>query len=129
MNADISLQEAGDVVIVSVEIAEKCGDVPMRGGATDDVSGDKVWWFDFSDVEVPGTYTVVDIEKGFRSVEFQIDDRVYRNVLKHAVRMYFYQRAGFNKAAETAGSDWADAASHMGPGQDPQSLPWRERAV
>src|SRR5215472_7493196 len=251
MNADISLQEAGDAVIVSVEIADRCGDVPMRqpllcflflfflgnspcwaggdiagtnargnsgsesgiveklapgdgksstdttwsqgltldvngpipvivvdqfgyptkaskiavirdpqtgydnvahftpgttyavvdkstgkitkqgpptawnGGATDDASGDKVWWFDFSDVEVPGTYTVVDVDKGLRSVEFEIDDRVYRNVLKHAVRMYFYQRAGFKKTAETAGSDWADAASHMGPGQDPQTRPWQ----
>lgn len=95
------------------------------GGATDNVSGDKVWWFDFSDVTTPGTYAVVDIEKGMRSVEFKIDDSVYRNVLKHAVRMYFYQRAGFKKTAETAGSDWADAASHMGPGQDPQSRPWQ----
>jgi len=96
-----------------------------NGGATDNVSGDKVWSFDFSDVTIPGTYTVVDVDKGLRSVEFEIDDRVYRNVLKHAVRMYFYQRAGFKKTAETAGSDWADAASHMGPGQDPQTRPWR----
>jgi hypothetical protein len=84
-----------------------------------------VWWFDFSDVEIPGTYTIVDVDKGLRSVEFEIDDRVYRNVLKHAVRMFFYQRAGFEKTAETAGSDWADAASHMGRGQDPQARLWR----
>jgi endoglucanase len=98
-----------------------------NGGATDDVSGDKVWWFDFSDVTIPGTYVIVDIDKGLRSVEFQIDDRVYRNVLKHAMRMYFYQRAGFKKTTETAGADWADAASHMGPGQDPQARPWQAR--
>jgi endoglucanase len=41
--------------------------------------------------------------------------------------MYFHQRAGFKKTAETAGSDWADAASHMGPGQDPQTCPWQSR--
>src|SRR5260370_26363696 len=99
--------------------------IAWKGGGTDDVSGDKVWWFDFSDVEIPGTYTIVDVDKGFRSVEFEIDDRVCRNVLKHAVRMFFYQRAGFEKTAETAGSDWADAASHMGRGQDPQTRPWR----
>src|SRR6266851_1350567 len=98
---------------------------PWNGGTTDNVSGDKVWWFDFSDVTIPGTYAVVDIDKGLRSPEFQIDDRVYRNVLKHAVSMYFYQRAGFKKTAETAGADWADAASHMGPGQDTQTSPWR----
>jgi endoglucanase len=78
-------------------------------------------------ITTPGTYAVVDIDKGLRSPEFQIDDRVYRNVLKLAVRMYFYQRAGFKKTAETAGSDWADGASHMGPGQDPQTRPWQAR--
>src|SRR5262245_42699260 len=98
-----------------------------NNGATDVVSGDKVWWFDFSDVTTPGTYTIVDLDKGIRSVEFEIDDRVYRSVLKHAVRMYFYQRAGFEKTAATAGADWADAASHMRPGQDPQSRPWEAR--
>ena len=107
------------------KIAKQGPPTPWNGGATDSVSGDKVWWFDFSDVTTPGTYAVVDIDKGMRSPEFQIDDRVYRNVLKQAVRMYFYQRAGFKKAAETAGSDWADAASHLGPGQDPQTRPWQ----
>ncbi len=88
-------------------------------GATDTVSGDKAWWFDFSDVTTPGTYAVVDLDNGLRSVEFEINDRVYRSVLRHAVRMYFYQRAGFEKTAATAGADWADAASHMRAGQDP----------
>jgi hypothetical protein len=100
---------------------------PLRawnGGATDAVSGDKAWWFDFSDVKQPGTYTIVDTEKGVRSVEFEIDDGVYRSVLRHAVRMFYYQRAGFKKTAETVGADWADSASHLGAGQDPQSRPW-----
>ena len=96
-------------------------------GATDTVSGDKVWWFDFSDVATPGTYTVVDLDKGLRSVEFEISDRVYRSVLSHAVRMYFYQRAGFEKTEATAGADWADTASHMGAGQDPEARPWKDR--
>ena len=60
-------------------------------------------------------------------VEFEIDDQIYRNVLKHAVRMYFYQRAGFEKTAATAGPDWADAASHMRTAQDPQTRPWQAR--
>ena len=109
------------------KIAKQGPPTPWNGGATDSVSGDKVWWFDFSDVTTPGTYAVVDIDRGLRSPEFQIDDRVYRNVMKYAVRMYFYQRAGFEKTAKTAGSDWADAASHMGPGQDPQTRPWHSR--
>src|SRR5215831_20713355 len=68
-----------------------------NNGATDTVSGDKAWWFDFSDVTTPGTYTVMDLDKGLSSVEFEINDRVYRSVLKHAVRIYYYQRAGFDK--------------------------------
>ena len=95
-----------------------------NGGATDTSSGDKAWWFDFSDVTAPGTYTVVDVDKNVRSVEFDISDNVYRSVLKHAVRMYYYQRAGFAKSAATAGSDWADGASHMGSGQDSQAHAW-----
>jgi endoglucanase len=107
------------------KIAKQGPPTRWNGGATDSVSGDKVWWFDFSDVTTPGTYSVADIDKGLRSPEFQIDDRVYRNVLRAATRMYFYQRAGFKKTAETVGSDWVDAASHMGRGQDPQTRPWQ----
>ncbi len=98
--------------------------IPWNNGATDSVSGDKVWWFDFSDLTTPGTYTVVDVDKRIRSVEFEIDDGVYRSVLKHAMRMFFYQRAGFAKTAVTAGSAWTDSASHMAAGQDPQTHSW-----
>ncbi len=98
--------------------------VAWNGGATDASSGDKVWWFDFSDVTTPGIYTVVDSEKKVRSVEFEIDDDVYRSVLKHAVRMYFYQRAGFEKTAAAAGADWADKACLLGKGQDSEAHAW-----
>ena len=37
--------------------------IPWNGSATDSVSGDKVWWFDFSDVTTPGSYKVVDIDR------------------------------------------------------------------
>lgn len=102
--------------------------IAWRRGATDDISGDKVWWFDFSDVIIPGTYTVEDIERGVRSSSFRIDDNVYRDVLMHAVRTYFYQRAGFKKIAGTAGPDWTDGASHMGRWQDPQTRSWKSRS-
>ena len=95
-----------------------------NGGATDTASGDKVWWFDFSDVTTPGTYTVNDVDKKVRSVEFDIDDNIYRSALKHAVRMFYYQRAGFAKTAAYAGADWTDAASLLGKGQDSQAHAW-----
>ena len=98
--------------------------VAWNQGATDPISGDKAWWFDFSDVTAPGVYVVLDEQQGVRSVEFTIDDAVYQPVLKHAVRTYFYQRAGFEKTPVTAGYEWADGASHLGPNQDSQARSW-----
>ncbi|MBS0237591.1 MAG: glycoside hydrolase family 9 protein [Proteobacteria bacterium] len=108
----------------SGKVVKSGSPTPWNNGATDAVSGDQVWWFDFSDVETPGTYAIVDAESQLRSVEFDIDDHVYQRVMKHAVRMFFYQRAGMEKTAETAGASWADRASHLGPGQDPFSHSW-----
>jgi endoglucanase len=95
-----------------------------NGGVTDTSSGDEVWWFDFSDVTTPGTYTIVDNDKNVRSVEFEIDDNVYRSVLKHAVRMYYYQRAGIAKTAAYAGAEWTDGTCLVGPGQDSEAHAW-----
>ncbi|MEJ7644664.1 MAG: glycoside hydrolase family 9 protein [Chryseolinea sp.] len=84
-----------------------------KANATDASSGDKVWWFDFSSVTVPGKYYVLDVSNNLRSFEFQIGDDVYTEVLKHAVRTFFYQRAGFEKASVYAGTQWEDGASHL----------------
>ncbi len=89
-----------------------------KGGVEDASSGDRAWWFDFSQVTVPGDYYVLDVEKNVRSAVFRIGDDVYRDVLRHAVRTFFYQRAGFAKEARYAGEGWADGASHIGPLQD-----------
>jgi endoglucanase len=97
-----------------------------NGGSTDEASGDKAWWFDFSEIEQPGRYAVVDIEKGIRSADFSIGEHVYKEVMKHALRVFFYQRVGFEKKPEFAGRAWADKASHLGPGQDAEARPWHE---
>lgn len=89
-----------------------------NSGATDPSSGDKAWWFDFSAVTEAGKYYVLDISKNVRSYEFEISPVIYNEVLKHAVRTFFYQRAGFAKQAQFAGSAWADGASHIGSLQD-----------
>ena len=90
-----------------------------NAGATDSSSGDKAWWFDFSTITAVGDYYVLDEDKALRSDVFRIGDDVYREVLKHAVRMYYYQRDGFAKEAKYAGAAWADTAAHMGTNQDP----------
>jgi endoglucanase len=100
--------------------------IVWNGGNTDLASGDKTWWFDFSEVETPGRYAVVDIGNGIRSADFAIGEHVYRDVMKHAVRAFFYQRAGFEKKPEFAGKAWSDRASHLGRGQDSETRPWQD---
>ena len=94
--------------------------VQFNSGIEDATSGDRVWWFDFSSYQTPGTYYILDIDKNVKSYEFKINDNVYDDVLKHAVRTFFYQRAGYAKEAQYAGENWADGASHLGPLQDSQ---------
>jgi endoglucanase len=87
-------------------------------GKTDASSGDKVWYFDFSSVKLNGRYYILDIDKNLRSFEFQISPIAYKEVLKQAVRFFYYQRCGSSKDAQFAGTGWADGACHIGPLQD-----------
>jgi endoglucanase len=108
------------VVVNAVTGEQKYSGNPVvwNSGATDASSGDKAWHFDFSSVTETGRYFVLDVDKNLRSFEFEISPIVYNEVLKHAVRNFFYQRVGFPKEAQYAGSAWADGASHIGPLQD-----------
>jgi hypothetical protein len=89
-----------------------------NSGAEDASSGDRVWWFDFSSCTQQGEYYVLDITNNKRSYSFWISYGVYNEILKQAVRSFFYQRAGFEKQEQYAGEGWADGASHLGPLQD-----------
>lgn len=91
---------------------------PWNSSATHTQSGDKAYWFDFTSVVTPGTYYVLDIEKNQRSAEFRIANDVYKVVLRHALRTFFYQRVGQAKQAPYAEASWVDAASHVGALQD-----------
>lgn len=98
--------------------------LPWQDGAVDPQSGDRAWWFDFSEVREVGSYFVRDAEQGLRSVTFDIDAAVYKPVLREALRTFLYQRAGQEKVPQTVGASWADGASHLGLGQDPQARSW-----
>lgn len=100
-------------------VAFSAAPVAWNGGQTHAQSGDKVWWFDFSSVNAVGSYYVFDPARNVRSVQFELNDGVYRNVLKTAVRVFFYQRSGFAKTAPYAGA-WTDGAAFVGPNQDTQ---------
>jgi endoglucanase len=82
--------------------------VPWKNGAIDSSSGDKTWWFDFSSLTTPGEYYVYDAGKNVSSYKFKISNNVYNEVLKAAVRMFYYNRCGTNKPAGFAGPKWSD---------------------
>jgi endoglucanase len=98
---------------------------PWNGGAVEASSGDNGWWFDFSSLSTSGTYFVYDVDKQVRSATFAIAAQPYTNVLKAAMRMYFYQRAGNSsgggaKQPPHADQCWADTPAYVGPTRIPR---------
>ncbi|MCC6288951.1 MAG: glycoside hydrolase family 9 protein [Chitinophagaceae bacterium] len=89
-----------------------------NSGNTQAQSGDKGWWFDFSAVTASGSYYIYDVANNVGSYRFEINDNVYKEVLKQACRMYFYQRVNFAKQPPYTYAKWADDAAFSGANQD-----------
>ncbi len=89
-----------------------------NNGNTHGQSGDRGWWFDFSSVTTPGNYYLYDLANQVGSFRFEIGDQVYDEVLRQAVRMFFYQRINFAKNTPYVDAKWVDAACYGGPNQD-----------
>lgn len=89
-----------------------------NGGAIHAQSGDKGWWFDFTTVETAGSYYLYDVAKNVGSYRFEIGATVYDEVMKHAVRMFYYQRINFAKTVPYTDAKWADGAAFDRPNQD-----------
>jgi hypothetical protein len=92
-----------------------------KGGAVDENSGDRGAWLDFSSLERPGLYYVYDPQAKRRSHPFEIGDDVYRRVLKSAARMYYFNRANFEKKPPyscVGKRCWSLAADYVGAVQD-----------
>ena len=108
-DAGLEYSPGGRFEVVSVadgKVVFEGTPVAWKDGKVDAMSGDRVWWFDFSEVNAPGRYYVVDSDNGQRSPEFSIGDDVYRPVLREALRIFFYQRAGFPKKPPYADPAW-----------------------
>jgi endoglucanase len=106
--ATLEVRRANDNVKV-LEGAPKS----WRNGEVQTTSGDRGWWFDFSSLTAPGSYYVFDAQNNARSVTFDVRADIYKDVLKAAVRMYYYQRIGTPKLAQHAGAEYADDASFL----------------
>ncbi len=102
-----------DLLVFSANISA------WNGGNVHTQSGDRVWWFDFSAFNTPGEYYVFDPSNQVGSFQFQIANDVYKEVLKTAVRTFYYQRSNLEKVAPYAEPGWIDSnPSHVGPQQD-----------
>lgn len=91
---------------------------PWNAGATQTQSGDKVWHFNFSSLTTPGSYYIFDVTNNVGSYRFEISTCVYNNVMKAAVRMFYYQRCGMAKAFPFADTGFVDGVCHKGTQQD-----------
>lgn len=127
-SVDVTLRRASDNVAVKTARA-----TAWNGGATDGLSGDKGWWFDFSDISTPGEYYVQVTEAGGATVnsgKFRIAADVYKQVLKRAMQMFYYQRSDFNKtAAYAGGTNWTDGPWYAGTNQDRNALYLNDNSV
>jgi endoglucanase len=95
-----------------------------NNGETQASAGDRGFWFDFSEVTRPGSYFIFDRKNGVRSARFEIDKDVYRDVLKAAVRMFYFNRANFAKEKPFAcvgEKCWLHGVDYLGPGQDKEA--------
>ena len=87
--------------------------VAWASGATHVQSGDRVWRFDFSTFNSPGTYHIADGNNGdIRSEDFVIYQDIYINILNTAFKTFYYQRCGVAKVAPFAQTGFTDAACH-----------------
>jgi endoglucanase len=99
-------------------------------GAQEKASGDKGSWFDFSKLTAEGSYCVVDRQNGFRSNRFEVKRAVYRDVLRAAFKVFYFQRANVAKQPPFAcvgDKCWSASAAYIGPGQDKEARSVKDR--
>ena len=89
-------------------------------GAVHSQSGDRGWWFDFTEVDMPGSYYIVDVDNDVATGRFEVGDDVYDDVLDSALRMFWFNRGNTDHPADLGGPS-ADAAAYVGEGQDTEA--------
>jgi endoglucanase len=102
-----------------------------NGGAVQKSSGDRGYWFDFSALNAEGSYCVVDKERGLRSYRFDVRKSVYRDLLRAALKVFYFQRANVRKERPHACAGqkcWVAGADYVGAGQDLEARSVRDRS-
>jgi endoglucanase len=107
--------DPGATVQVRTPAGEVVFSVPTDGGSirskgADRGSGDQVWWVDFSPIQARGSYHLFSPSLNARSYEFVIEPDVYHDVMRTALKSFYFQRCGVAKTAAYAGA-WADGTA------------------
>jgi len=123
-NAADSYQPEGDFEVrrwADGGVAFTARVTPWGEGKLDANSGDRGSWFNFTRLKEPGLYYVYDPQHEVRSHPFEIADDVYDKVLKTAMRMFYFNRANFEKKKPFACQGercWLQGVDNLGPHQD-----------
>lgn len=131
-NAADSYQPEGEFEVRRWEdgsVAFKARVTPWNEGKLDPSSGDRGFWFNFTRLSDPGLYYIYDPKHELRSHPFEVADNVYDKVLKTAERMFYFNRANFEKKAPFACQGdrcWLQRADNVGPGQDREARSVRD---
>ena len=106
--ASVEVHDAGTnaLVYTTSAITDKGTDT-----GTPLISGDHVWWVDFSTFTTAGSYYLLSTTLNEQSYNFQINDGIYQIATTATLKALYYQRCGTPKPAAYAGANWADAAS------------------
>ncbi|UJF31892.1 glycoside hydrolase family 9 protein [Paenibacillus hexagrammi] len=77
------------------------------------ISGQTVYYADFSALMKPGTYRIVHVEAG-ASEAFVIEEKPYKEVHKGLLKAFYYFRCGIELQEEFA-APWTHHACHLAP--------------
>ncbi|HVZ80996.1 MAG TPA: glycoside hydrolase family 9 protein [bacterium] len=75
--------------------------------STPPMSGDHVWWVDFSGLTRPGTYRLHSPSLAESSYDFRVSDSVYQGPMTASLKCLYYQRCGTPKT-KASGGVWND---------------------
>lgn len=84
-----------------------------NNGVTHNFSGDRGWWFDFSDFNQVGEFYVMDPSTNHRSSAFIINENPYANVLKASMKAFYYNRCNAPKSVPFAEPNWTDTDNFL----------------
>lgn len=110
-NPGASVEVQDTLASVVFRVPQNGGSIVFRSRDTI-VSGDSIWWVDFTPFQNAGTYQL-NVSTLGQSYRFAINDSIYNLPVLVSLKSYYYQRCGVSKPNQYAGV-WNDGlACHL----------------